>query len=541
MIATTPHRTDSRRRSLRRRSGAAGSWLQAHAAIVGAAFALPGIFVLLRTVQLGTEVGATLQESAAPLGRTLLLSMVVALAATILGTGLAWLVVRTNLPGRRWWQMVLVLPLVLPSFIGASAFLTALAPGGLLHDLIGVVGLEPPRSFRGFGPASFVLTLFTFPYVLLPVSARLSSLRPSMEESARLLGRSPLNTFWTVTVPQVRSAMIGGALIVFLYTASDFGAVQLLGYDTLTRVIYATRLTNRGVSFTSATVLIVVTVVAVISERGLRARPGADERARQRPLTPVALGRWTVPALGAVLTVVTASLLAPVASLATWSIRGLADGRVDLGELLVPTINTALIGVVTAVVTVAVVVPLAVVSIRHRSTVAEVSAVLVVGGFAVPGIVIALSLVFWSLNTPGVEVLYKSFPLLVFAYVIHFGAQALGASEVAVRAVPERLRESSRLLSPSRWRRRREVEAPLMRPGLAGAAGLVLLSTIKELPATLLLAPIGFDTLATEVWGSYADGFYAAAGAASLLLIALSALLTWLLVLRNLEVDGRRR
>ena len=128
--------------------------------------------------------------------------------------------------------------------------------------------------------------------------------------------------------------------------------------------------------------------------------------------------------------------------------------------------------------------------------------------------------------------LYQTLGLLVIGYVIHFGSQALASSEQAVRAVPDRVREQAQLLEPNAWRRAATVEFPLMRPGLVAGGGLVMLATLKELPATLLLAPPGFVTLATEIWGGFGEGFYAETGAASLLLIALSTALTWLLVLR---------
>ncbi len=120
--------------------------------------------------------------------------------------------------------------------------------------------------------------------------------------------------------------------------------------------------------------------------------------------------------------------------------------------------------------------------------------------------------------------------------MIHFGSQALGAAEDSVRAVPATLRESSRLLERSPIRRAVRIDAPLMRPSLVSGGGLVLLSTVKELPATLLLAPTGFRTLATEVWGSYEDGFFAEVGVGGMILIALSAALTWVLVLRRSDV-----
>ncbi|MDH3680091.1 MAG: ABC transporter permease subunit, partial [Acidimicrobiia bacterium] len=309
--------------------------------------------------------------------------------------------------------------------------------------------------------------------------------------------------------------------------------VQLLGYDTLTRVIFATRLTDRAVSFVAAVLLIVLAVAVVAAERRLRSDDAPDDWAAAGAGDRVRLGRWRFVAAAGAWLLVTVGLIVPLGSLVLWAARGLFAGRLDLARLITPVVNTATAGLVTAVVAVVIVVPIAVLTVRYRSRAATIAAVSVIAGFAVPGIVIALALVFWSLNTPVVWVLYQTFPLLVLAYVIHFGSQALGAAETAVRAVPPSLRDSARLLEVSAARRRRVIELPLMRPGLLSGGGLVMLATVKELPVTLLLAPIGFKTLATEVWGAYEEGFFAQAGAASIVLIIVSGALTWQLVLRR--------
>jgi len=186
-------------------------------------------------------------------------------------------------------------------------------------------------------------------------------------------------------------------------------------------------------------------------------------------------------------------------------------------------------------VTVAVVLPAGLLTGRFRSRVSPAVTASMLGGFAVPGIVIALSLAFWGLNLPFFERFYQTTPLLISAYVLHFGAQALRSTEVAAATVPRGARESARLLGASTVRRAFTVDLPLMRPGLVAGAGLVLLSTIKELPATLLLSPIGLETLTTRVWKSFEGGFLAEAGLASIVLVLASGALTWLLVLRRAD------
>ncbi len=506
---------------------------------IGTVFALPAGFVLWRTVRLHTSLTEALDQIPAPLWRTIQLAVLVSASAAVVGTGLAWLTVRTDLPLRRLWSVVLVLPLVLPSFVGAAAFITGLAPGGIIHGALESVGVTPPRRFRGLGASWLVLTAFTYPYVLLPVSARLATVRSSMEESARLLGKTATQAFVRVTLPQLRSSILGGSLLVFLYTLSEFGAVQLLGYDTLTRVIYATRQVDRPLSFAAASVLLVFALVVVGAERRLRGPARPDTGTTGRPGTRIALGWAAIPSTVACLVVASIGLFVPIASLATWARRGLADGRVDLRDYLDPALSTGAVAVVAAVVAVTVVAPIAVTTTRRPNAASSVAAGAVVAGFAIPGLVIALALAVLALNTPTLGPLYQTLTLLIAAYVIHFGSQALASTEQAVRAVPTRLRESGRLLDERSVRRFLRIDLPLMRPGLLAGGGLVMLATLKELPATLLLAPIGFSTLATEIWASFEEGFYAATGLAALVLIALSALLTWVLVLRRSDVTVR--
>lgn len=502
-------------------------------ALVGVVFAAPPVLVVARAVSLGSDLGPLTRQLGGPLWRSIQLAVLVSATAATVGTLLAWLLTRTDLPGRRLWRVLLVLPLVLPSFVGAAAFVTGLAPGGVLHLALEAVGLEPPRRFRGLGAAWLVLSAFTYPYVLLPVSARLSTVPQSLHDSARLLGHSAWSTFARVTLPHIRASVAASTLLVFLYTLSELGAVQLVGFDTLTRVIYASRLVDRPTSFGAAALLALVAAGVVIAERRLGGRARSDDRIALVPGRPISLGWAALPATVVCALIATTGLLVPLASLGLWAQRGLASGRVDLGQLIGPARTTALVGVAAAVLAVIVVLPVAVASVRHPHPGTALTTLGVAGGFAVPGLVIALSLAYLTLNAPLLGRFYQSAGLLVVAYVVHFGLQALGPDEQAVRSVPQPVRESAALLEPSRWRRMVRVDLPLMTPNLVAGGGLVLLSTVKELPATLLLSPIGFSTLATAIFNAYEDGFYAEAGAASLLLVALSAALTWLLVLRR--------
>jgi len=515
--------------------------LAAVGAVIGALFATPLVYLAWRTAT-GDEALVDLYTSDAtltPLRNTLVLASCTALSTAAVGTALAWLTTRTDLPLRRLWAALAALPLVFPSFVGALALTAALSPGGLLDSPLGLIGVDATRP-EGFWGAWVVLTLFTTPYVLLPVAARLASLPPSLEESARLLGRRPAAVFRTVVLPQIRGAIGAGALLVFLYALSDFGVVVLLRYDTLTRAIYTNRVLDRDQSVALSLLLAVLAVAVVAGERALARRHAVVEGARARRPLQHPLGHWRWPALGLVVAWVLVALGGPLASLGLWAWRGvtgetssLAGGDRGLGDLVEPALNTAGISLVTAVVAVAALLPLAYLSARHRARAGDLATGLVASGFALPGLVIALAVVFWSRQLPEAWGLYQSFTMLVFAYVVHLGAQSLRAAHVAVGAVPRRLDESARMLGAGRVRRFTTVDLPLMLPGLAAGGGLVLLSTMKELPITLLTAPIGFETLTTRIWADTEAVFLAEAATASIVLVALSGVLTWLLVVRR--------
>ncbi|HHC07611.1 MAG TPA: iron ABC transporter permease [Actinobacteria bacterium] len=514
----------------RRRRGDAVTPLAVAVAVL---YAFPILYLAWRTLTLGGDVLAILSSprTLVPLANSLRVAAATAVACAVVGTGLAWLVVRTDLPGRRWWRILLPLPLVVPSFVGATALLAAFGRGGLLPFV--------PR-IEGFWGAFGVLTALSYPYVYVPVAARLSSTAPSLEEAARLLGRRPTGVVLRVVLPQVRGAIAAGTMLVFLYGLSDFGAVSLMRYDTITRAIFSARLFDPATSLTLGLLLALLALIVAGAERLVspRRRPPARVGTGQ---VRYRLGRLAVPATGAVVGVVAVALAAPIAVFVAWVLRGsatvgagfggLGDG---LGFLLRPTANSAIAAVVAGATATLVTLPVAYAAARGGGWAANAAAALVTHVFALPGLVVALAVVFWAIRAPGpLGYLYQTFPLLVLGYVLHFGAQAMRTTQAALAEVSRRYDEAGRTLGAGARRRFVAIELPLVVPGLLAGGGLVLLSTLKELPATLLLAPTGFETLATRIWGAAEDGFYAEVGITSLVLVGLSALLTWFLVLRH--------
>ena len=502
-------------------------------AVLGLAFLFPAGYLAWGSLSLGGDFWATLASARTlrPLGNSLLIATSAALSCMVLGTALAWMVARTDLAGRRFWRLVLPLPLVIPSFVGATALLSAFGRGGLVPFL--------PRV-EGFWGALIVLTLLSYPYVYLPVVVRLSTTVPTQEEAARLLGSRPGRTMIRVVLPGIRDTVAAGTMLVFLYSLSDFGAVALMRYDTITRAIFSSRLFDRATSLTLGLVLAGLALIVAAGERTITPvrRPGKGIGTQQ---VRYPLGRSAVPSTALAAGVFGFALVAPLAVFLLWVIRGsttVGVGYSGLGDglafLLGPLLNSAIASVVAGAAAVALTLPVAYAAARYRSRVAGAAAASVTSVFALPGLVVALAVVFWAIRAPGpLAALYQTFPLLVLAYVLHFGAQSMRATQAAIADVPRAYEDAARTLGVTGRRRFLRIDLPLVLPGLVTGGGLVLLSTLKELPATLLLAPIGFETLATRIWNAAEDGFFAEVGITSLALILLSGVLTWMLVLRR--------
>ena len=496
-------------------------------------FLFPLSYLVWGVANLGGDIRAALTSHGVwgPLGRSLLIASTVSLACGVLGSALAWLVVRTDVPGRRMWKMVAPLPLAIPSFVGATAMLAAFGPGALVSFA--------PRP-EGFWGAFIVLMLFSYPYVYLPVALRLQNTAPELEEAARVLDGSMRRMARQVVYPQIRGTVLAGMLLVFLYVLSDFGAVSLMRYDTITRAIFSARLLDRATSLTLGLILAILALGVAAAERGLsRPVPAAARSGARQVRYRLGRGRW--PAGGLIGAVTAVAFAAPVAVFAVWMVRGSTTVGVgysglgdDLSFLIAPMLDSAAAAAMAAAAAVVVTLPVAFTAARGRGLTSAATSAAVSSVFALPGLVVALSVAFWAIRAPGALAgLYQTFPLLVLAYVLHFGAQAMGAARSSIRDLPPALPEAAQTLGARRGRRFWTVKLPLITPGLIAGAGLVMLSTLKELPATLLLAPIGFNTLSTLIWGAAQDGFFAEVGVASLLLIGLSWVLTWLLILKR--------
>lgn len=512
---------------------------------VGAFMSAPLAYVLIRGLTGGVDTWSRLWDVRLPelLRNTVELAFAVSVLTVIIGGGLAWLVVRTDIPLRGLWSWLLAVPLVVPPYVGAFVYIAFLGPRGSLYEWTDGALVFP--EFYGFRGATLVLTLFTYPYVFLMTSAALRRFNPAFNDAAASVGAGPWRRFFTVTIPLMRPALVAGAMLVALYVLSDFGTVSLLRENTFTLAIYRelTGRFDRAAAAALSTVLIGMTLVLLFSQSLLQGKARYYQDATTwRPAPLVKLGWWRWPALAAVAGVLTLALFIPIGALVYWSIEGLRDEstasriwRTSTGDLGTYAWNSIWSAAAAATVAATLALGIASLRVRHPGPASSVIEKLSQAGYALPGVVVALSVVFLLNNY--VPVLYGTVAALIIAYVLRFFPQAYQSTAASYMQVSPAIEDAARTMGRPSWRARLEIVVPLIAPGLMAGWALVFITALKELPATLLLRPAGFDTLPVRIWIQSSEGVFALAAPAALLLIACSAVPMFFLIMRSRIAD----
>jgi len=499
--------------------------LRAGALVLGGLTALPLAVLFAAWATPETEVWQHLAATVLPglLRNTVALLLGVAAGTLVLGCGLAWLTARCDFPGRRWLDWALMLPLALPAYVLAFVVQGLFDAAGPLQTLlreglaIRGVGLEA----RGTGWVIAVLTLAFYPYVYLLARAAFLGIGRGTLEAARLLGLGPWGTFFRVVLPTARPAIVAGLALAIMETLADFGAVSVFNYDTFTTAIYKAwfGLFNLPAAAQLASLLLLLVALALAAERRLRGRARFDETARGAPPPRVVLTGWRAGlAAGAAGAVVAAGFVLPMAQLLWWALASPAAG-ID-ARYWTLLAHTLLLGGSAAVVTVAgaLLVGLARRQFSDRPT--RTAVALSALGYALPGSVLAVGVMMSlagidnALNTAwrlagGASlgpVLGGSIAALLLAYLIRFLAVADGPVGSALERLRPSVVDAARTLGARGLDLARRIYLPLLRPGLVTAALLVLVEVMKEMPATLLLRPFGWDTLAVRIFEFTSEG-----------------------------------
>jgi iron(III) transport system permease protein len=494
---------------------------------------------------------------------TVLLLSGVGLIVSVLGVGLAWLVAMYRFPGRRLFEWALLLPLAVPTYIVAFAYLDVLHPVGPVQSAIRtILGISDPRGLwwfpeiRSLGGAIVLLGFVLFPYVYLPARALFLMQSPLMIEVARTLGAGRRRVFLTVALPLARPAVAVGASLALMEALNDIGASEFLGVRTLTVAIYTTWVTRssiEGAAQIALVMLAVVMVLLIVEERGRSRQRFAGRAARQRSAVPLVLHGWKAFAATAAAAVpIVVGFVVPATYLAHHGLTRLVERGIP-PALPGWVANTVLAagGATIAAVSVGFLIACAGRFARHRAVpfLVRLSGI----GYAVPGTVLAAGMLMpaaavdnviadgWRMLTGERIGLVMSGlgVVLIVGYVIRFLAVATGGIEAGLAKISPSLDMAARSLGSPPLRSLATIHLPLIRPAMAAAALLVFVDCMKELPLTLLLRPLGFETLATAVYGEAARGTYED-GAIAALMIVLAGLVPVVLIARTSFREGPR-
>jgi iron(III) transport system permease protein len=466
---------------------------------------------------------------------TFVLVGAVTVASILLGVPLAILTVQTDLPFKRFWTVTAALPLVVPSYIGAFAFVSAFGPRGEFADLLMPLGIERLPPIYGLGGTVLVLTLFTYPYVFLTTRASLISFDGTVVEAARTLNHTRWEAFKRVTLPQIAPGIFAGALLVALYTLSDFGTPAIMRYDVFTRMIFNEEQARNldGAAVLSLLLLVFAMGILAIESRINAGRDGAYVSSGDHRAGQIKLGYWKLPAMTFCGTIAALCLALPVGILTLWLVRSSTKPPGGFTFGLTHVTNSVGLAAGAAGICVVLAVPIAYLSARGDSAFASLPERVSYIGYAVPGVVIGLSLIYLALRF--VPFLYQSVIVLVFAYVVRFLPQAVGTTESSILQVDPSYVEAARSLGYRPITAFREVVLPLVAPGIAAGGALVFLTTMKELPATLMVRPTGLETIVTYIWLVRGAAYQGQAAIPALILIGVSGL-SMLVILRQ---EGR--
>jgi iron(III) transport system permease protein len=482
---------------------------------------------------------------------TVILVSGVAAGVLLLGVGLAWLTTMCEFPGRRLFDWALMLPLAIPAYVLAFVALGLLDYAGpvqsSLRALFGGHGSYLP-DIRSAGGVIGVMVLVLYPYVYMLTRSAFLTQGAGTLEAARTLGLGPWGAFFRVALPMARPAIVAGTSLALMETLADFGTVAVFNFDTFTTAIYKAwfGLFNLQAAAQLASLLLLFVALALYGERRLRGRARFDEGARRSRPRRLRLKGWRgwSATLAATLVFLLAFVI-PVMQLLSWAWQVVAD---DLDTRYLGLLqHTLLLGASAMVVTVlgALILAFARRYLKDRTTAAAVGIATL--GYALPGSVLAVGVMlaftgidnffnaFWpllGLEAPG-RVLVGSLLALLLAYLVRFMAVAFGPIESGLGRIRPSLAEAGRSLGANSREILRCIYLPLLRPGLLTAALLVLVDVMKEMPATLLLRPFGWDTLAVRIYEMTSEGEWERAALPAVTLVLVGLLPVILLVRRS--------
>ena len=496
--------------------------------------AVPLWFVIFESSQLGAAQWAQLWSSRLPelMWNTLSLAVLVAITCFVLGVSTAWWISRFDFPGRRYAVWLMVLPLTIPTYVFAHIYTNLFESDGWIGKLwIELFGdsVAIPDIYNIFG-VTLVLSLAGFSYVFLLAHTALSVSTQSLEEAARIQGAGKMQVFFKVNLPLLRPAIAAGLAVVVLHVLSDFGAVSMLHFQTFTLSIYL-QMSGRF-DFQAAAglslVLVLLSLTFLVLERFFRARQ-RYYMARQskkhilRPVTPFITSMiWLWLGFITLLAVIL-----PLGWMISWSWDAWINNVID-SEFWRYTRNSLSLAFACATIAIVVGLPIALFNSRQHTRYSNSLIQLSSVGFVLPGPVVALGILSFVLAT--MPVIYGGFLALLLALVIRFLPLAVQSQDAAMQQLTPSIEQAGRILGATPIENLKRVILPMIKGGMISAWVLVFIDTLKELPATLILRPTGFDTLPVRIWIEASEEMLELAAPAALMLVVGTLPVLWIMM-----------
>jgi iron(III) transport system permease protein len=454
------------------------------------------------------------------LANTAILTTTVTVLSSMIALAAAWCTECSDLPARRFWRLVTALPLAIPAYVSSFAW-SSMGPW-----------------FQEMQGAILILTFYSVPLVYLPVVAALRGLDPNLEDVARSLGHAPWSRFRRVVLPQTYPALASGALLVAAHMLAEFGALSFLRVETFTTAIYdqyTAEFNNQGAALLSG-ILILVCIPVAFGEASVRGRRrfARISRGSARPPRPAPLGRFVVPVVLALMLLAICSFGVPLVALGLWMWNGASTGHgiSQVGPALIGSVRYAIPG---ALLTTLLAIPLVIASTHFRGRMASLADRLPYLVHGVPGIVVALTAV--SVSIRYAPAIYQSTVLVMLVYAVMCLPLGQSAVRASAQLVPRELSEVARSLGKSPFKAFVLATLPNLAPGLGAGLALSTLQLMRELTATLLLAPPGVVTLATEFWNYTSDRQYGAAAPFAVALVIISGAPVYIFTMRTLQLS----
>lgn len=509
---------------------------------IAAAAAIPIIFTLFSALTVDMELWRRLYDTRLRviLPNTIKLLISVGAFTLLIGVTTAWIVTRYDFRGKRIWEWILILPLAVPGYVLAYAYASIMAPGGLAQNIWGSIFgdvLKMPSLYSFWG-VSLILSLANYPYIYLLTRASFLNQNVKYHEAARVMGVPKYKRLWSINIRMAYPGIIAGLALALMEVMADFGTVALLRYPTFTEAIYRQMTARFDPSGATALafVLVAITFLLLNLERYFRGKRSFEQtKGSFRSQLPKKLNfRGTIAVTAIILLILGFAFFVPVAVLINMAMTAIAKGGLD-SRFIKFTLNTVFVSALGATTASIFAVPAAYLHARQPNTLSRTVYYMSSLGYSLPGPVIAVGI----LLTVAVlfNWLYGSILLLIMAYVVRFMPIALQSQDSSISMVSKSMEDASRTLGAGTWKTFKNILLPLIKRGILAGWVVVFVDCMKELPATMMLRPLAFDTLAARVWVEASESLWEMA-ALPALLIVLAGLIPLMIIIKKMGVQN---